>query len=77
MLGGFAKAPFARGVGGQGLVQRGFVKVRPEPVAEEKLAVGALPEQEVADALLAAGANQEIGIGLVRQGQSGDRKSNV
>src|SRR6478609_311306 len=38
-------------------------EVGPEPLEKDKLGIGALPEQDIADALLAAGADQEIGIG--------------
>ena len=38
------------------------VEVRPQLLAEDELRVGALPEQEVRDPLLAAGADQEVGL---------------
>ena len=47
-------------------VERGRVEVRPQQVGEIELGVGELPEQEIADALLAAGADEEIGLGRVR-----------
>ena len=39
-------------------------EVGPQRVGDPDLGVGDLPEQEVADAHLAAGADQQIGIGL-------------
>ena len=41
-----------------------LAEVRPQRVGDPDLGVGDLPEQEVADAHLAAGADQQIGIGL-------------
>ena len=38
-------------------------------VDEHQFGIGALPEQEIADALLAAGADQQIGIGHTRRQQ--------
>ena len=57
-----AEAPLAAGVLGQRLVERRLVEVRPQLVAEVQLGVGALPEQEVADAQLARGADQQLGV---------------
>jgi hypothetical protein len=45
----------------------GFAEVRPEGVGEVELGVGQLPEQEVAQAQLAAGADHQVGIGHVGQ----------
>src|SRR5436309_2573851 len=48
------------------LLERGLevraVEVRPEGVRKNELRIGALPEQEVRDAALAARADQEVGI---------------
>ena len=41
------------------------VEVRPQRRSEVKLGVGELPKQEIADALLAAGADEQIGLGRV------------
>ena len=41
-------------------------EVGPEAVGDEDLGVGDLPEQEVRDALLARGADDEVGVGHVR-----------
>src|SRR5687768_359960 len=51
-----------------------LVEIRPLALEEDELGIGALPEQEVRDALLAAGADQQIGIRHVR-GQQETRES--
>src|SRR5690348_1882585 len=56
------EAALPRLVLAQAGLQRGAVEIRPELVAEDELGVGALPEQVVGEALLAAGADQEIGV---------------
>src|SRR4051794_2692022 len=54
-------AEFADGLG------QGFgVVIGPEHVLEDELGIGRLPEQEVGQALLARGADDEVGIGHVR-----------
>ena len=40
-----------------------LAEIRPQRFDEDKLGIGALPQQEIADALLAAGTDEEIGIG--------------
>src|SRR5689334_20796813 len=60
-----ARAPetaLARAVGTDRRIERGGVEIGPQRVGEIKLGVGQLPEQEVADALLAAGADEQIGL---------------
>src|SRR5207244_2852954 len=52
----------------RGIERRG-VEVRPERVGEAQLRVRELPEEEVADALLAAGADEQIGLGRVAHRQ--------
>ena len=42
-----------------------LAEVGPEEVGEIELGVGHLPEEEVADAQLAAGANQQVGVGHI------------
>ena len=44
-----------------------LVEIRPQGFREIQLRVRALPQQEVAQALLAAGANQEIHLGRRRR----------
>src|SRR5213075_2842519 len=62
LLAGAAEAPLAAGVGGDRLVERRGVEIRPQRLGEVELGVGELPEEEVADALLAARADKEIGL---------------
>ena len=50
-------------------VERRGVEVGPQRIGEIELGVGELPEQEIADALLAAGADEEIGLGRVAHRQ--------
>ena len=46
----------------QRLVEGGRAEVRPQAVGEHELGVGGLPDEEVADPLLAAGADDEVGV---------------
>ena len=55
-----AEAAGATGVFGQRGVELGGIEVRPEAIGEVELGVCRLPDQEVADALLAAGANEQV-----------------
>jgi len=45
-----------------GLRQVGGPEVRPHAVGEDQLGVGALPEQEVREPFLAAGADQQVDV---------------
>jgi len=45
------------------------VEIGPEHIGEIELGVGALPEHEVADTLLSPGTDEQVGIGLVREGE--------
>src|SRR5215218_6738775 len=47
---------------GQRRLERCVVEIRPERVGEIKLGVREIPQQEVADALLAAGAYEQVGF---------------
>src|ERR1044072_443131 len=58
-----AETALAGTIDGDRLLEQLAAEVRPEGVEEHELRVGALPEQEVGDALLAAGAHEQIGIG--------------
>src|SRR3989338_2715427 len=51
----------------------GHGKIRPQGRGEVKLGVGALPEQEVAQAQLAAGAEEEVDVG----GAAGDKPGEI
>ena len=45
----------------QGLAECGGIHVRPQCFGEPQLGVGELPQQEVADAQVAPGADEEVG----------------
>src|SRR5882724_13705226 len=47
----------------QGLKQSRSIEIRPERFGNEDFSIGDLPEQKIADAHLAAGTDQQIGIG--------------
>ena len=38
------------------------IEVRPHPIGEIELGIGALPQQEIGEPLLAAGADQQIDV---------------
>src|SRR4029450_6332554 len=48
---------------GDRLLQMVLAEIRPQRVDEHQLGIGTLPEQEIADALLAAGADQQVRVG--------------
>ena len=58
-----AEAPLPLAVGEQRLVNLLIIKVGPEDLGEIVFAVGGLPDQEIADAELAAGADDQVNIG--------------
>ena len=55
----------SRAIGRDRIVERARVEVGPQQVGEIQLGVGELPEQEVADPLLAAGADEQVRLGCV------------
>ena len=57
-------ATLALGVLVDGGVQVGLAEVGPEGRREDQLGIRPLPEQEVAGALLAPGADDQVGVGL-------------
>jgi hypothetical protein len=59
-----AEAALAALVVEQGRQQGRLIEIGPEHIGDVQLGVGQLPEQEVADPLLTAGADQQVGIGL-------------
>ena len=61
-----AEPAVPRRVGPQRPQEVDLAEVRPVGVAEVELRVGALPEQEAAQPLLAGGADDQIGVGLAR-----------
>ncbi len=73
MLGNLTKPPFTGRIGLQGRQESAFVQGRPERIGKKQLGIGHLPDQEVADPLLATRADQEIRVGDVALGQ-GTRK---
>src|SRR5690606_32418022 len=62
LLAGTAETAFARTVRGNRLFERKLIEIGPQRVGEIQLRIGKLPEQEIADALLAAGADEQIGL---------------
>src|SRR5204863_9179689 len=58
-----AIATFAAAKLGDRPLEMLLAEVGPQRVDEHQLGVGALPQQEIADALLAAGTDQQVGIG--------------
>src|ERR1700682_5349756 len=54
---------------GDRLFQVLLAEIRPQRVDEHQLGVGTLPQHEIADALLAAGADQQVGVGHARRQQ--------
>src|SRR5689334_24756723 len=69
LFAGQAVSPLARRERCQRRFQLRNVEIRPQRVAEEDLGVGEVPQQEVADPMVAAGADEEVGIGHVAQRQ--------
>ena len=62
-----AEPAFAPVIFGNRAFQRGAVEIRPIGRHEHQLAIGGLPEQEIRQPLLAAGADDEVGVGQVRR----------
>src|SRR5512134_174367 len=69
LLAGAAEAPLAPAVRGERFFERRGIEVGPQRLGEVELGVGELPQQEVADALLAAGADEEVRLGRVAHGE--------
>ena len=57
-----AETAIAAGVLLQRGIELGLAKVRPEGRGDDQFRIGDLPEQKIAHAHLAAGANQQVGI---------------
>src|SRR5689334_11743252 len=70
LLAGAAEAPLAPLVRRDRLAERLGAEIGPERLGEVELGVGELPEQEVGDALLAAGADEEVGLGRIGHRQA-------
>src|SRR5579872_2300394 len=56
-------APLTPAIIGDRLFEVGAAEIGPQRLGKDQLGIGALPEQEIADALLAAGADKKIRIG--------------
>src|SRR5688572_25549906 len=65
LLAGAAEAALALAVGLDREVERRGVEIRPERLGEVELRVRELPEEEVADALLPAGADEQVRLGRI------------
>src|ERR1700761_5544499 len=68
LVAGPAKAAFAAGVVIDRALQTDLIEVRPQGFGEIQLGIGQLPQQEIADAELAAGTDEQIQRRQVRQG---------
>ena len=66
---GLAEAPLAAGKECQRRLEVGGLEIRPQARGEVQLGVGQVPQQEIADALLAAGADEQV-----RLRQPGERQ---
>src|SRR5687767_7455159 len=71
LLAGATEAPLALPVGSKRLVERCGVEIGPQRGGEMQLAIRELPEQEIADTLLAAGADEKIRFRRIAHGQIG------
>ena len=60
-----AEPALSPGIFGDRAFERGLVEIRPMDRHEHQFAVGRLPHQEVRQPLLAAGADDQIGIGNI------------
>src|SRR5271165_7209873 len=69
-----AKTALACTIFGNRALKRSAVEVRPIDRNKYKLTVGSLPQQEIGHALLATGADQQIGIGNVGSVQARGEK---
>src|SRR2546428_1446727 len=65
-----SKATLAFGIGAQGLVEILHLEVRPEHRRRPHLGIRDLPQQKVRDAQLAAGADEQVGIRMLRRVQT-------
>src|SRR5947209_2364399 len=62
-----AEAPLAAGEEGQRRFELGHIELRPQHLAEKQLRIGRMPQQEVTDPLLAAGADHEVDLRHIRE----------
>src|SRR5262245_22595864 len=77
LLAGAAETAFALLVVLDGVEKFRFAEIRPQRVGDVQLAVGDLPEKEVGDAHLAAGADEQVGIGKAGGAEMGGERGVV
>src|SRR6476659_6156446 len=65
-----AESPAAAGERGERVAEVVSAKVGPERIREDELGIRELPEQEVRDALLARGADEQVGVRHLRRCQA-------
>src|SRR5688572_22672563 len=65
LLAGAPEAPLAPAVPGERLLESRRVEVGPQALGEKQLRIRKLPEQEVADSLLAPGADEQVRLGRI------------
>src|SRR5579871_1110880 len=56
-------AALARGIFGDCPFEIALAEIGPQGRGEDQLGIGALPQQKIADALFAAGPDQQVGVG--------------
>jgi hypothetical protein len=71
LVAGAAEAALAHGVRRERGTQRRLVEIRPQDLGEIQLGVSQVPQAEVAHALLAPGADEQVGLGRIGQRQVG------
>src|SRR5580658_10705822 len=69
LLRGAPEAALTGGEECQRRIQLGGIEVRPQAVGEVQLGIGEVPQQEIADAMFAAGADEQVRVRQLRQGQ--------
>src|SRR5919108_638203 len=64
-----SETALARIEGAQRVLEMRHVEIRPQCLAEVQLGVGEIPQQEIADAVIAAGADEQVRVAGVGQRQ--------
>ena len=72
-----AEAALAPAIFGDRAFERGAVEIRPIDRNENQFAIGGLPQQKIGQPLLAAGADDDVGIGQVGRVEMAARRSGV
>src|SRR6185436_18702258 len=57
-----SEAALAAGIFAQRLLELRLAEIRPHHVEEDELRIGALPQQEIGQPLLAGGADDQVGV---------------